>query len=222
MRRAVAAALVVLAGCGGGDEGVTVLAASSLTDAFAELADLHDGDESLVYGGSGVLATQIVEGAPADVFASADAEAMAEVRRDGVAVFATNRLVILVPPGNPRGVDGVDDLADGVRLALCGPEVPCGRYAAEAFADAGLDVPPASREENARGVVQKVANGEADAGIAYATDVADGTEAVEVPGVEATYVIAALTDDGEAFVDLVLSDEGQAVLEAHGFGRASP
>lgn len=209
----------LLASCGGGGgDGITVLAASSLTDVFAELGDLHDGHESLVHGGSGVLATQIGEGAPGDVFASADAEAMAAVDDDAV-VFATNRLVILVPDGNPAGIDGVADLA-GVRLALCGPDAPCGRYAAQAFAAAGLDVPAASREEGARGVVQKVAGGEADAGVAYATDVADGTEAIEVPGVEATYVIAALTDEGEAFVDLVLSDEGQAVLESHGFGRA--
>lgn len=214
-------AALLLASCGGADgDGVTVLAASSLTDAFAELADRHGGEESLVFGGSGVLATQIGEGAPADVFASADTEAMAVVERDA-AVFATNRLVILVPPGNPRGVAGVADLVNGVRLALCGPDAPCGRYAAEAFADAGLDVPAASREEGARGVVQKVANGEADAGIVYATDVADGTEAIEVPGVEATYVIAALTEEGEPFVDLVLSDAGQDVLASHGFGRAS-
>ena len=212
-------AALLLASCGSGDaDGITVLAASSLTDAFDELADLHDGDEALVLGSSGALATQVAEGAPADVFASADEVAMAGI--EGARVFATNRLVILVPEGNPDGIRGLDDLGDGVRLALCGPDAPCGRYAAEAFAAAGLDVPPASREEGARGVAQKVANGEADAGIAYATDVVDGTEAVEVPGVEATYVIAALTDEGEAFVDLVLADEGQAVLAAHGFGRA--
>ena len=207
----------LLAGaCGGGDgDAVTILAASSLTDAFEELAERHEGDEALAHGSSGALATQLREGAPGDVFASADDVAIAGF--DGAEVFATNRLAILVPEGNPAGIGSVEDLA-GVRLALCGPEAPCGRYAAEAFAAAGMDVPPASREENARGVAQKVAAGEADAGIAYVTDAGPGTDVVVVDGIEPTYLIVALTAAGEPFVDLVLSEEGLAVLADHGFG----
>lgn len=215
MRRLLLAGALAAAGCGASDDGVTVLAASSLTDAFDALAEVHEGDEALSYGGSGALATQIREGAPADVFASADEVAMEGF--DGAEVFATNRLVILVPEGNPVGIRDVTQLARR-RVALCGPDAPCGRYAAEAFRRAGVPVPAASREESARGVVQKVANGEADAGIAYATDVTEGVEAIDIPGVEPAYLIVALTEAGGPFVELVRSDEGRAVLREHGFG----
>jgi molybdate transport system substrate-binding protein len=212
--------LLALPGCAGDDDGLVVLAASSLTDAFEEVVDRHEARHgvgaTLVLGGSGALATQVREGAPADVFASADEVAMEGI--DGAVPFATNRLVILVPEGNPRSITSLADL-HGRRLAMCGPAAPCGRYADAAFDRAGVEVPPASREENARGVAQKVLAGEADAGLAYATDRVGGLDAGEVlPGVVPRYLIAALTDDGRAFVELVLGPEGQAALREHGFG----
>ena len=253
MRRAVSV-LVIAAMAGsacGGDDGasgspsgqpairgtVTVLAAASLTDAFEELAtafeaDHPDVDVALTFDGSSALATQILEGVPADVFASADEVSLAKVVDAGAAAgdvvpFATSSLQIVVPEGNPLGIQGLADLTADLRLSLCAPEVPCGRYAAEAFGKAGLEVPPASGEENVRGVLTKVALGEADAGIVYATDVRANAdvEGVDLPvahQVRAVYPATVLADApnpgaAAAFVDLLTSTSGQRILESHGF-----
>jgi molybdate transport system substrate-binding protein len=170
------------------------------------------------------------------VYASADEPTMdrvADARElDGAPVlFARNRLAIIVEPGNPRDVDDLADLArSDVILVLCAPEAPCGRLAAMALSEAGVEVEPASLEENAKGVVSKVQLGEADAGIVYTTDVeaaggaADGVpiESADDPTLEAHYLLAALrdADASEAarqWIDLVRSDEGQRVLGQHGF-----
>lgn len=206
-------------GAGGDDpEVVEVLAASSLTDVFEALGEAWGEPVAFSFGGSSTLARQIREGAPADAFAAADSASMIDIGEREPEVFATNRVAILVPEGNPDGIAEIGHLV-GRRLALCAPQVPCGRYAASAFALAGVEVPEASQEENVRGVVQKVVAGEADAGIGYATDGGDGVDAVPLP-IVTSYPIVAVDDEGEAFVDFVLSDEGQGVLEAHGFGRA--
>jgi molybdate transport system substrate-binding protein len=135
----------------------------------------------------------------------------------------------VVEKGNPRGVDGLDDLAaSDLKVVLAAPEVPAGRYAAEVLAKAGVDVTPVSQEDNVKAVVTKVSLGEADAGIVYVTDVTAGGDQVEgvaIPedqNVLATYPIATVKastakDRAQAFVDLVLSAEGQRVLRADGF-----
>ena len=241
---ALAAAALVLAGCGGSEEppggsaapsGLTVFAAASLTAAFTELGQqfttANGTRVTFNFAGSQALATQIRQGAPADVFASADLANMAKVEdlTGTPRNFASNLLEIVVEKGNPRGVEGLGDLAAAdLKVVLAAPEVPAGKYAAEVLAKAGVTVRPVSQEDNVKAVVTKVALGEADAGIVYRTDVAAGggkVEGVELPedqNVLATYPIATVKatkaqDQAQAFVDLVLSAEGQRVLEQHGF-----
>lgn len=250
MRRAAAAAialaLAALGACGGsgasssGTTTVRVLAASSLTEAFTELerayeAD-HDGvDVVLTFGGSSALATQVAEGVPADVLATADAETMDRVVAAGDAatpvVVARNRPALVVEAGNPLGLRALGDLArPDVVTVLCAPEVPCGRIAARAFEQAGVTVAPRSLEENVKGVVAKVALGEADAGIAYVTDVraaAGKVDGVSFPGADAptltsAYPMAVLSEAAEKaaakeWIAYVRSAPGQRVLADHGF-----
>jgi molybdate transport system substrate-binding protein len=239
------AALLLLglvgAACDGRATGsdVTVFAAASLTDAFSELGAAYsstnpDAMVTFSFAASSELAAQIGEGAPADVFASADLATMSALSDAGLTagepvVFTTNRLQIAVEPGNPKGTTGLADLADDELVVVaCAPIVPCGRYTQRILHDAGVAVEPTSLEESARAVVSKVALGEADAGIAYATDViaaGDAADGVEIPAdvnVVAEYPIAVTTEAADpeaaqAFVDFVLSDAGQAILESHGF-----
>ena len=241
---ALAAAALALGGCGGSEEPpggsaapteLTVFAAASLTAAFTELGQqfttANGTRVTFNFAGSQALATQIQQGAPADVFASADLANMAKVEdlTGTPRNFASNLLEIVVEKGNPRGVEGLGDLAAAdLKVVLAATEVPAGKYAAEVLAKAGVTVRPVSQEDNVKAVVTKVALGEADAGIVYRTDVAAGggkVEGVELPedqNVLATYPIATVKatkaqDQAQAFVDLVLSAEGQRVLEQHGF-----
>lgn len=247
MRRpavALAALVLALTGCAAStppasDDDVnatlTVYAAASLQASFDEVADAFTAQHpdvriSPVYDGSSTLATQIAEGgAPADVFASADASTMAKVSEfaPDSAVFATNTLVIVVPAGNPKRVASLADLS-GVVTVLCAPEVPCGAASARLLEGAGVTVDAASLEQNVTAVLTKVAAGEADAGLVYATDVVgrDDVEAIVPEGsgdVVNRYEIAALTDAAnpaaaDAFVAFVLSDAGQRILADRGFG----
>ena len=218
---------------------LTVYAAASLRAAFDELAtqfeqrhpSLHV--QPLTYDGSSTLATQIVEGAPADVFASADEPNMQKVVDEGLAVdprvFATNTLVLVVPAGNPAGIGGLDDLADpAATVVLCAAEVPCGAASATLLSDAGVKASVDSYEQNVTAVLTKVAAGEADAGLVYVTD-ASTTRAVDAIEVDAgedvvnRYPIVALKDAAnpraaDAFVRFVLGDEGRRVLSDLGFG----
>jgi molybdate transport system substrate-binding protein len=225
------------AGTGSGD--VVVFAAASLTGAFTQLGDEfmadHDAvDVSFSFAASSELVAQILQGAPADVFASADEANMTELVDAGESasepvVFATNSLAILVGAGNPEGIAAVADLADDdLVVVACAIEVPCGAYTAELFERAGVDVTPKSYEENVRGVVAKVLIGEADAGIVYRTDVvaaADDADGVAIPdadNVVARYPVAVTrgADDpgaAQAFVDFVRSERGQAILASFGF-----
>jgi molybdate transport system substrate-binding protein len=245
MRRLVLGLLCVVAGCSPGEEegNLLVFAAASLTEAFGEVGGSferqHPGSTiRFSFGPSDALATQIVEGAPADVFASASPTWMDEVAARGPGVegrtdFVRNRLVVLVPEGNPAAIGGIEDLGrPGVRLVLAVPDVPVGEYGREALANAGIaedaEANVVSNEEDVKGVVQKVALGEADAGIAYVTDVtpevADDVEAVEIPedvNVVATYPIAVVRgtdvpDLSASFVDFVLG-EGRGLLVEAGF-----
>lgn len=245
------AALVLLSACSGdgprpdrppaaaGVSGtVVVLAATSLATAFGEIEAAfeheHPGTDVVVnFAGSSALATQILEGAPADVFASADTANMAELTDVGAAgepaVFATNRLEIIVERGNPLDISGLADLADPeLVVAVCAPEVPCGAYAAEVLAAAGLTVAADTLEENVGAVTGKVLAGEADAGIVYATDVAahrDAADGVPIPAdvnVAAAYPIAVTAEAANpaaaaAFVGFVTGPAGRATLTSHGF-----
>jgi molybdate transport system substrate-binding protein len=243
----LAAAALVLAACGGDDNSggssgaaspaeIKVFAAASLTAAFTELGQQYTSANggtkvTVNFAGSQALATQIQQAAPADVFASADTANMDKVA-DLVGTprnFAGNQLQIVVEQGNPKGVKGVDDLANpDLKVVLAAPDVPAGRYAAESLARAGVSVEPVSQEDNVKAVVTKVSLGEADAGIVYVTDVAAGGDKVEGVGIPeelnvlATYPIATVKaskaqDQAQAFMDQVLGAEGQQVLKAHGF-----
>jgi molybdate transport system substrate-binding protein len=242
----LAAAALVLAACGGGDDSgggsggqspgeIKVFAAASLTAAFNELSPRYTAAEgtkvTFNFAGSQALATQIQQGAPADVFASADIPNMGKVK-DLVGTpqnFASNLLQIVVEKGNPKGVKGLDDLANpDLKVVLAAPDVPAGRYAQQALEKADVTVKPVSQEDNVKAVVTKVALGEADAGIVYVTDVTAGgdkVEGVDIPqglNVVATYPIATVKaskaqDKAQAFMDLVLSDQGQQVLKQYGF-----
>jgi molybdate transport system substrate-binding protein len=247
MAALLAVAALALAGCGGGDDSggssgaaspgeIKVFAAASLTAAFTRIGEQFtaaNGGTKVTFNfaGSQALATQIQQSAPADVFASADIPNMDKVK-DLVGTpqnFASNQLQIVVEKGNPKGVEGLDDLANAdLKVVLAAPEVPAGKYAAEALGKAGVTVKPVSAEDNVKAVVTKVSLGEADAGIVYVTDVTAGgdkVEGVDIPeqlNVRATYPIATVKasqarDQAQAFMDLALSAEGQQVLKEHGF-----
>lgn len=233
----------------GADVTLTVFAAASLTETFTELGErfeqAHPGTEvRFSFAGSSDLATQLIEGAPADVFASANSEQLARVADAGLvdgepAVFAANVLQLAVPPGNPAGIDGLADLdadASGEQLDLvvCAPQVPCGDAAVRVAQVAGVELAPVSEEPSVASVLDKVRTGQADAGLVYVTDVAaaegevDGIDVPEAAGVVNEYPIAALAagDDepqseagspADDFVAFVLGPEGQAVLRAAGF-----
>jgi len=228
--------LVIVAACAPArSDTILVSAASSLTDVFAAMETAYEevtpgADVVINLGGSSALRTQIMEGAPADVFASADGEIMSDVVSAGMVsggprVFATNGLAIAVPPGNPAGVKGLADFGNGaLYIGLCAPEVPCGRFARMALAAAGVTPSPDTEEPDVRSLLTKIEVGELDAGIVYRTDVvaADGrVDSMVVPGrfdVSAAYPIAALDREGEGFVAFVLSPSGRAILRRFGFG----
>lgn len=238
----------LIAGCSDDDSSspstadLTVFAAASLTDAFTELGEAFTANHSdtqvtFNFAASSELVTQINEGAPADVFASADLDNMTKLTDAGnnaaePVVFAHNLAEIIVEAGNPEGITGVADLADPDLIVIsCAPEVPCGRYAHQILENAGIEVTPKSLEENVRAVVSKVTLGEADAGIVYVTDVLSaGDRAAGVPiptdiNIIAEYPIAVTKDAtnkaaAQAFVDFVTSDQGQSILQSYGF--ASP
>ena len=222
-----------------GPRQLIVFAAASLTDAFETLGDAytqrHPGVEVMFnFASSSQLAGQVREGAPADVFASADERQMAAVAdlvNGEPRTFARNRLEIAVEKGNPLGIRGLADLANpDLKLVLAGETVPAGRYAAQALQKAGVQVTPVSREVDVRAVLAKVALGEADTGIVYATDIVvgsgsvDGVEIPDAQNVTAIYPIAVLADApnpdaAQEFVDFVLSPQGQDILAQHGFSK---
>lgn len=246
----VVGALVTVPACGSSDAGttgdsevtLTVFAASSLTDTFTELGREFEADHEGVtvtfsFAGSSNLVAQIQQGAPADVFAAADTTNMEKAVSDGLTAtdpvdFASNTLEIAVPSDNPAGVDSLQDLADpDVTVVLCAPEVPCGAAAATVEEEAGIDISPVSEEASVTDVLNKVATGEADAGLVYVTDVIGAREDVtgigfpETSAAVNTYPIAALADSehgdlARQFVDLVTSERGQAVLTDAGFAPA--
>ena len=222
---------------------VNVFAAASLTAAFNDLATSFQGAKpgvtvKLDFAGTPTLVAQIEQGAPADVFASADTTNMDKLKGEGFTngtpqVFARNKLEIVVAPGNPKGITGLADLTrSGVIYITEAPSVPAGKYALQALKMAGVTVTPKSLETDVKSVVSKIELGEADAGIVYTTDVtAAGTKVsgVSIPdmyNVIATYPIAAVKATtnpaaANAFIAYVLSAAGQAKLQSFGFLSAS-
>jgi molybdate transport system substrate-binding protein len=244
-----------LAGCGGGDDtsgsapgagassagvtgGITVLAAASLTGSFTRIGKDFEAANpgstvTFNFAGSSALATQINQGAPADVFASAAPKNMQTVTNAGNAdgtpvTFVKNQLVIAVAKGDPKGIAGLDDLAKpGVKVALCAPEVPCGAAAEKALAAANVTIKPVTLEQDVKAALSKVTLGEVDAALVYRTDAkaepkVDAVEFPEAVGAINEYPIVALKNapnkaGAQAFVAYVLSDQGKTVLIEAGF-----
>jgi molybdate transport system substrate-binding protein len=220
---------------------LTVYAAASLTATFEEIGAAfeaeHDGVEvEFSFGGSSDLVAQLQQGAPADVFASADTANMDKLTADDLQAgdpvnFATNTLAIATPPDNPAEISTFADLADpDTKVVVCAPEVPCGAATVKMEDATGVSLSPVSEEQSVTDVLGKVTSGEADAGVVYVTDVTAAGDAVngvtfpESGQVVNTYPIVALDDAessdlAQSFVDLVLSAAGQSILEAAGFAR---
>lgn len=248
-RRTAALALVAgvtLAGCGSspgdgtGGSGTTlaVFAAASLTESFdalkATFESQHEGvTVALEYGGSSTLGEQIVQGAPADVFASASTKTMNTVTAAGKGagepvLFASNLLTIVAPPGN-ASVTGIESLAEpALVVVLCDAAVPCGATADAMFEAAGITPSVDSREPDVKSVLAKVESDDADAGVVYVTDAkAAGGKVREVTipadrNRSTTYPIVAIAGSSNAalaadWITLVTGPDGQAVLKEHGF-----
>ncbi|HWM13672.1 MAG TPA: molybdate ABC transporter substrate-binding protein [Gaiellaceae bacterium] len=229
-----------VASCGGGDdgepeglEGMTVFAAASLTEVFQEIAP----DVTFNFAGSDELATQLREGAPADVYAAASPRYPDELFEEGLIeepqIFATNRLVLIVPADNPAGIESVEGLtADGVKLVVGAEGVPIGDYTRIVLETLGAtDVLEnvVSNEEDVKGVVGKITSGAADAGFVYVTDATaagDDVDAIELPAeaqAVVRYPIAVVVASEKqhaaaAFVELVLGEKGRQALVEAGFG----
>lgn len=245
-RVAVAVTLLLGAASGcaqetGADRGqtLTVLAASSLTGVFEQLAgDFEEANAGvsvkLSFGSSATLAQQVVEGAPGDVLATADLTTM-QTAQDAAGVdppstFATNRMVLVTPADEPAGVRTLQDLSDsGVVFLTCVESAPCGAVADALLKRNRVDAVPASREADVKAVLTKVVAGEADAGLVYATDAREAGDQVQVRPVPHSrevpnsYAIAVTSqardaDLAQAWVDLVTGERGRSRLAAAGFG----
>jgi molybdate transport system substrate-binding protein len=221
---------------------LTVFAAASLTATFTDLGEAFEAANpgvkvGFAFAGSSDLVAQLQQGARADVFASADQANMKKATDASLiagtpVIFATNVLSIAVPPDNPAGIKALADLArDGVKVVLCAPQVPCGAAAAKVQQAAGITINPVSEESKVTDVLAKVASGDADAGLVYATDVKGaagkvaGIDFPESAGAVNDYPIGAVAASknaglAKAFVDLVVGTLGQQVLADAGFGKA--
>lgn len=230
------------AASGAGDVTLTVFAAASMEPTFTELAPTFEKDHPGVkvvfnFAGSQTLQEQIIQGAPADVFASANQKQMDPVVAAGLnagtpTVYATNELEIVVPPDNPAGITSLRDLTkDGLKLVICAPEVPCGSATQSIVKATGIVLAPVSEEQSVTDVLGKVQTGEADAGLVYKTDViAAGDTVLGIPFPESAEAvnknpIVALTGGpepklGQAWVDFILSADVQKTLADAGFGPA--
>ncbi|MDT7565240.1 MAG: molybdate transport system substrate-binding protein [Pseudonocardiales bacterium] len=248
-------ASALVAGCGGGGASqsggpsgsaapgaatLTVSAAASLTDVFNQLGKTFESQNpgSTVrfnYGGSSDLAQQIVNGAPADVFAAANTSTMATVSKAGLvsgdpSVFVTNVLQIAVAPGDPKGIHTFADLTKpDLKVVVCAPQVPCGSAAVQVEKATGVTLKPVSQEADVRSALSKVSTGDADAALVYVTDVksskgkVEGVDFPEAAKALNQYPIAVLKNAPNAdlaakFVALVRGADGQQVLKNAGFG----
>lgn len=218
---------------------ITVFAAASLTESFTKIGKEFEAanpgaNVTFNFAGSSALATQINQGAPADVFASAAPANMKTVTGEGNAdgtptSFVRNQLVIAVPKGNPEGVKGLADVTrPGAKVALCAPQVPCGAAAQKALAAADVKVTPVTLEQDVKSALAKVKLGEVDAALVYRTDArsaapdVDGVEFPESADAINDYPIVVLKDapnkaGAQAFIDYVLSRKGENALTQAGF-----
>lgn len=248
-----AAGLALLAGCGSGATSgagaggspaaprtLTVFAAASLNETFTALGKQFELDNPGVtvkfnFSGSSDLAQQIVNGAPADLFAAASDSTMKTVTDAGLTaaaprIFATNVLQIATVPGNPKGIATFADLAEpGLKVVVCAPQVPCGAAADKIEKATGVTLTPVSEEPDVKSTVGKVASGDADAGLVYVTDVkaagakVQGVAFPESSQATTNYPIAAVRSAPQAalataFQDLVTGEAGKKALGAAGFG----
>ncbi|NED99823.1 molybdate ABC transporter substrate-binding protein [Phytoactinopolyspora halotolerans] len=218
---------------------VTVLAAASLTEAFEEVGDrladeYPDLEVTFSFGPSSGLAEQVIAGAPADVLATADVATMQKVVDSGEAtgepaVFATNTLTLVVPPGNPGEVTELRDLGrDDLRVAICEPRVPCGAAAEKLLSAAGVHAAPDTLTTDVKEALALVTLGEADAALVYGSDVtAAGNQVEPVPfenvdPVVNEYPIALLRgapnpDGARIVMDAITGEIGRSALAAAGF-----
>ena len=247
-RRALVSALapvILFSACASSSESqgqttLNVYAASSLATPFAYAALAYEKNHPGVkvqfnFGASSDLARFVQEGAPADVFASADVANMDKVESQDLldspsVIFATNYLEIIVEKGNPLNISSLQDLENpDLVFVTTSPDVPIGKYTAEVLKKADVSVTPDSFESNVKGIMLKVASGEADAGIVYHSEViaSDGqVEGVEIPAelnIVAKYPIGMIKNSAnkkqaQEFVDFLLSTAGQTLLTQYGFG----
>lgn len=254
---ALTAALV--SGCGSGSQTATtespatsssatestgnimVFAAASLKSTFTELGEQFKTDNpgssvEFSFAGSSDLVTQLTQGAPADVFASADTRNMDKAAAAGLldgdpVNFASNTLTIVTAPGNPKGIKSFQDLTQaGISVVICAPPVPCGAATKRVEEAAGVTLTPVSEENSVTDVLNKVTTGQADAGLVYVTDAKGAAEKVsEVPfpesaGAVNVYPIAVLEQSqhpelAKKFIDLVTGEAGEKVLSEAGFAK---
>jgi molybdate transport system substrate-binding protein len=220
---------------------LTVFAAASLKKAFTEIGERfktdNPGDDvEFSFAGSSDLVAQLTQGAPADVFASADTKNMDKATQAGLVAgdptnFATNTLTIAVAPGNPKKIASLKDLAQtGISVVVCAPQVPCGSATQKVEQAAGVQLEPVSEETQVTDVLTKVESGQADAGLVYVTDVLGAGDKItgvsfpEAAGAVNTYPIAVLKQSqnpelARKFTDLVTGEVGQKVLAADGFAK---
>jgi molybdate transport system substrate-binding protein len=218
---------------------VRVFAAASLTDAYGDIAAAFEAEHpgvivELNLAGSSSLVTQILEGSPADVVATADQRTMGQLVEEQLLgaepeVVAENALELVVPAGNPGDVGGLDDLADDdLLVGICAPQVPCGALAEDALSAAGVVAAPDTEEPNVRALLTKLTSGDLDVGLVYRSDVVAAGDAVEriaapeLDGITTAYPVAALADAGDratadALVDFITGPEGRRILADHGF-----
>ncbi len=242
---AAAAAVLLCAGCSSSTppttDNLTVFAAASLKSTFTDLGVRFEKDNpgtkaTFNFAGSSDLVTQLSQGAPADLFASADQNNMTKAVDGGLVsgkpvAFAANTLTIVTPPGNPGGIATFADLAKpGIQVVVCAPQVPCGAAAEKVEKATGVSLTPVSEESSVTDVLGKITSGQADAGLVYVTDAAGaGAKVTAVAFPESrqavnTYPIAVLQQarsrsTAEHFVDLVTGPQGRSVLTAAGFAE---
>ena len=228
--------VTVVRSLSGPDKTIEVYAASSLRYAFPDVAAAFEDEEDVAvdftFGSSGTLVARLATDPSPDVLAVADGAALFQANpllTGEPMVFTQNRLVLVVPEGNPNDVKGLTDL-DGAGLATCHINAPCGRLAQMALDGARLEVQPVVADD-AAGTLQLVLDGSAEAGLVYATDALaaeDEVDMIEVPASSdrvSFYGISLLAgatdpDEGGAFIDFVLGEAGQEILEEHGFATA--